>query len=400
MANENPSGGTSVMKQWFPTVFVALGCTGVGLAAGLSFGARGSDARTVAPAQQVSDRRVRLPSELAQRSGIRTARVTRTALSPTLELVGSVDFDADRVADIGGRISGRITALFVRPGDEVREGTPLAQIESAALGDAIADYLSARANAVAARQNANREIELGQQQLSTARSVEQARAAAAAIEAELRGAEQRLLAMGLTPDEVRALSNGRGSRHVTLRAPIAGRVISRSAVLGQTVESTSTVIRVADLSRVWVLLDVFEKDLARVRVGDRAEIVSETYPHRVFQGTVNYIDATVDTRTRTARVRIEVDNPEQLLRPGQFVTARVRTHGDGTREAITIPRRALVQIEGRPAVFVRVGPQEYEVRTLELGVSDGDHVEVVRGLEEGADLVVEGVFALKSELQR
>lgn len=341
--------------------------------------------------QDPDNRRVRLVDGAARRLGVRTARVERRPLSPTIELVGSVDFDAERVADIGGRIPGRVARLLVALGAEVREGQALAEIESAALGDAYADYLSARANAEAAHARLRREMELARQQLTTAPALEEARAAAAQYDAQVRGARQRLAAMGAGSD---------GAQRVILRAPIAGRVIRRDVVLGQTIEETDRLMRIADLSSVWVLLDVFERDLGRVRVGDHVEITSETYPGRTFTGTVGYIDATVDTTTRTARVRVVVQNPDLLLRQGQFVTARLRTSAEGVREAITVPRDAVVQIEGHPAVFVSIGPGEFEARSVVLGVRDGDALEVRRGLDAGDEIVVEGAFALKSELQR
>jgi len=343
--------------------------------------------------------RIHITAGLAERAGVRVATIERRQMSPSLQLVGSVEFDADRVADVGGRIAGRITRMFVTPGMDIRAGAPLAEIESASLGDAIATYLSSRANLIAARANLNRELALHRQQLTTAAALEASRARAQALEAEVRGAEQRLLAMGAEPREIRGYTGASRDRHVTLRAPISGRVITRQAVLGQVVEATSTVMRIADLAELWVQLDLFERDLARVRIGDRAEISSETYPGRLFHGVVSHLDSTIDLRTRTARVRIEVDNTDLVLRPGQFVTARVQVSGT-SHTSLSIPRSALVQLEGRDTVFVRVAPEEYEPRDVQLGVAEGETVEVVRGLENGDSLVIEGAFALKSELQR
>lgn len=353
---------------------------------------------TVAAA--AASRRVRLDPELARRAQIRVERAARTRVSSTLQLVGSVDFDATRTAEVGGRISGRITRINVRPGDNVRTGDALAEIESAHLGEAIAQYFSAQARLIAARQSLARETALASQHLTTATALEEARADAQALQAEVRGAEARLLAMGIARSELPSMQGASGAHRVTLRAPIAGEVIARQGVVGQSVEPTSTILRIGDTSELWVLLDVFERDLARVHDGDRAEIVCETWPGRRFNGTVEHVDPVIDPSTRTARVRVEVTNEGALLRPGQFVTARLKPAGAESREVVTIPRAALVQLEGRPAVFVSTGGDSYEPRVLELGADDGDRVEVVRGLLEGDEVVVEGAFALKSELQR
>ena len=350
-------------------------------------------------AAATSSREVKLSDELAKRANLATEPVIKRALAPTLDLVGSVNFDADAVADVGGRIAGRITRVMVTVGDMVASGQPLVELESNNLGEALAELLSARANLIAAENHAKRETALGEKQLSSAPVVETARANAKALQAEVEGAEQRLLAMGITPAELKHLRAGDGPRTVTLRAPIAGEVVERYAVLGQVVDPTEPILRIADLSRLWVELDVFERDLAHVAEGDEVEIRSETYPDKTFRGTVNHVNATVDVATRTARVRIEVPNPERLLRPGQFVHARLSTRGT-TEPIIAIPRKAVLQVEGEPSVFVQADKGRYVVRPVELGRVAGDLVEVKRGLIEGERIVIEGGFVLKSELQR
>ncbi len=371
---------------------------GVGVAVGRSTApAASAPAASAAAAVRTQ---VRLDPELARRAQIRVERAARARVSSSLQLAGSVDFDATRTAEVGGRIAGRITRILVRPGDVVRAGDALAEIESAQLGEAIAQYFSAQARLIAARQTLAREGSLASQRLTTAQAHEEARANAEALQAEVRGAEARLMAMGIARTELPSMLSASGARRVTLRAPIAGEVIARQGVVGQSVEPTSIILRIGDTSRLWVLLDVFERDLARVHDGDRAEIVCETWPGRSFHGAVEHVDPVVDPSTRTARVRVEVDNENALLRPGQFVTARLHPAGAEARDALTIPRAALLQIEGRPAVFVAAGRDAYEPRTLDLGAGDGDRVEVLRGVAEGDEVVVEGGFALKSELQR
>jgi len=390
-----------VKKNYIGVVAGVLG----GLAVGLGIDAHGSNAGssqpTTANAQQqsASARQVKLSPELEKRAQLRTLKVVRSSLAPSLSLVGSATFDADAVADVGGRIDGRITRMHVSIGDKVREGEPLVEIESNQLGEAMATLLSARANLIAAENHETRQTELGEKQLSSALIVERAKAEAKALRAEVKGAEQRLLAMGLTSNDLAALDKGNGPRRITLRAPIAGEVVERYAVLGQVVDPTQPILRIADLGKLWIKLDVFERDLAHVAVGDQVEIMSEMHPGRTFQGAVSYVDATIDMVTRAAPVRIEVQNPDRLLRPGQFVHARLSTQGD-KRQAIHIPRRAVTRVEGEPAVFVTSAPKTYVARTVELGPSMGEQVEIMRGLVEGDVIVTDGAFVLKSELER
>jgi cobalt-zinc-cadmium efflux system membrane fusion protein len=376
----------------------------LGVVVGASLGpfllGKDEEAAASASAQaNASTRDVKLSEELARRAKLVTELVAKKPLSPTLDLVGSVDFDHDAVADVGGRIAGRITRVMVTVGDKVTAGQPLMEIESNELGDALAALLSARANLTAAEHHAARETALGAKQLSSAPVIETARASASALSAEMRGAEQRLLAMGLTEAELKSLKAGAGPRRITLRAPIEGEVVERYAVLGQVVDPTQPILRIADLSRLWVQLDLFERDLAHVAIGDGVEILSETYPGRSFLGKVAYIDATVDTATRTAEVRIEVPNPERLLRPGQFVHARLTTRGR-SEVVIAVPRKAILQVDGEAAVFVQLNKDKFAARAIELGRAAGDWIEIKRGLSEGERLVTEGGFVLKSELLR
>jgi cobalt-zinc-cadmium efflux system membrane fusion protein len=375
-------------------VAISLGVAGLGASDGSAPGA------LEAPHAHAADSRtVMLSKELGARAKLETARISNQTMSPTLQLVGSVAFDANRVAEVGGRIEGRVTRMLVTIGDVVKKGQPLCELESNELGMVLSDLLGARANLIAAEHNEKRESALFEQQLASAPVVERARAEVKALRATLHGAEQRLLAMGLSPRELDRIGKAEGPRRITLRAPLDGEVVARYAVLGQVVSPTQPVLRIADLDQLWVELDVSEHDLAHAAEGNEVEIASETYPDKTFRGRVAHMDATVDLATRTAGVRIEVSNEERLLRPGQFVTARLSTSGPG-HPSLRIPRKAILQVEGQPSVFLVAGKQQYVARSIELGTEAGDWIEVTRGLVEGDTIVTAGAFALKSELLR
>jgi cobalt-zinc-cadmium efflux system membrane fusion protein len=338
--------------------------------------------------------RVRLPEGLRRHAGVRVEAVRSAALAPSLEVGGSVEFDPERVAEVGGRVGGRITRIHAAPGAIVRAGDPLVSLASPALGQLASSGLTARAQLVAARANLARLEALSAQRLVTGLELDEARARVGTLLAELRAVEAQQSALGL-----RGAERG-SSAEVTLRAPIAGRVVLREARVGQVIDATDTLLRVADLTRVQVSLAVFERAVGRVRAGDRVELRAESHPDRTFDGRVLHVGSVIDPETRTASVRVAVDNADESLRPGQFVSATVRLSAPG-RAALLLPRDAVVLIEGQPTVFVALaGDTEFEPRPIGLGGEDGARVEVTRGLQDGERVAVDGVFALKSELQR
>jgi cobalt-zinc-cadmium efflux system membrane fusion protein len=290
-----------------------------------------------------------------------------------------------------------VARLRAGVGDLVRVGQALAEIESAEIGQAQAAYLSARARAQAAQANLSRERELAAQRISSAREREVAEAQAASDVAELRAARERLRAIGLGDAEIEALekAGGTGGR-VPLRAPIAGTVVARTLTLGQAVERATDAFKIVDLRHLWVLLDLYEKDLDRVHAGQKVELRTETAEK--LSARVAYVNPLVDEKSRTANVRIEIDNPAGKLRPGQFVSARLV--GDGAAvELLAVPERAVKMVDGKRIVFVKKGAG-FERRVVEIGGSGAELVEIRAGLSEGEEVVTDGAFLLKSELLR
>jgi cobalt-zinc-cadmium efflux system membrane fusion protein len=188
---------------------------------------------------------------------------------------------------------------------------------------------------------------------------------------------------------------------VALKAPIAGTVVERLVTLGQAVERADDAFKIVNLEHLWVLLDVYEKDLQRVHVGQKVSLRTESRPGEVFKGSLAYINPLIDEKTRTAHVRIECDNPDGKLMPGQFVSAKLAgdSAGQAPVEALAVPRQAVQTVDGKSLVFVRRA-DGFERRVVELGVSGGDLVEVRAGIKAGEEVATEGAFLLKSELLR
>jgi cobalt-zinc-cadmium efflux system membrane fusion protein len=272
----------------------------------------------------------------------------------------------------------------------VKAGDVLAEIESAELGQAQAEISVAKARRRIAEVSSKRETELLQKQLTTLREAEDAELQLAERKAALTAANQRVAALG----------GAAGPFGVYLvKAPIAGHIVERRVDVGQTVESDVVAFRVADLSSLWVELAVFERNIGAIRVGDQVEVRPMSEPNLVIKGRVDHVEQVLDVSTRSAGVRVLVDNQEGKLRPGQSVQASIHATGP-TRDVISVPDAAVTYVDGQPTVFVAEAADRVVPVAVKLGVSDGLRQEIVEGVAVGQQVVVGGVFALKSELYR
>jgi len=365
---------------------------------GSPVGERGAAAGPVtAPA---GARPLALAPAVQEKNPVRVARVELTRLGGDVQVVGTVAFHEDHFAVVGPLVAGRISRLGAGVGDLVRRGEVLAEIESAEVGQARADLVAARARSAAAEANLRRETELAEKKISSSREREVANAQAVTEQAGVRAATMRLRAIGLSPSDIEQLDRGDAAGQVPIRAPIGGTIIERRVTLGQAVERATDAFKIADTSQVWVTLDLYEKDVGRVHAGQEVEMWTDARPGESFRGHVAFIVPVIDEATRTAKVRLEVPNPNGALQAGQLVTARVLA--DSARDAaevLAIPRSAVEQLEGKTVVFVKNG-DGFERRSVITGSSGGDRVEIRKGLVPGELVAVEGAFLLKSELLR
>jgi cobalt-zinc-cadmium efflux system membrane fusion protein len=327
----------------------------------------------------------------ADRTGIKLSAVRRAPLTPVVKVVGTVDFNPRQVAAVGARIQGFVRRVMALPGDMVSVGDPLAEIESAGLGQAQADLSVARAHSKAAEMNARRESTLLKQGLTTAREAEVASATLSSQEASLQAAQQRVLALG-------GRRAGRLGVYI-LRAPLRGNVVESHISVGQSVEADLVAFRVANLDDLWIDLSVFERTIGMVRIGDLVEVTPMADVKTLIRGKVAHVSEVLDLNTRSGKVRVQVDNKNRLLRPGQSVTAVIHA-ATPTHESLSVPFEAITYVDGRPTVFVANGPTRVTPTPVELGVSDGRQQEILSGVREGQSVVSQGVFALKSELFR
>jgi len=359
-----------------------------------------AEAAMTDPTADAKTGRLSLP-ERGAANALKVVKVERTILAGDIQVVGSVAAAENHFAVVGPSVAGRVVRLRVGVGDQVKKGQILGDVESSEAGQARGEYIAAKAGMAAAEANAVRERDLAARQISSNREREVADAQAVAQRAKMRSALAHLRAIGFDPGEVHALEQeGSEGALIPLRAPIAGTVIRRTVTLGQSVERSTDAFTIANLDRLWVQLDIYEKDLARVHPGQRVNLRTDAAAGEVFKARVAYVDPVIDEKTRTAHVRIEFDNAQRKFRLNQLVTARII--GDNEHAGppvLTVPNGAVQRVEGTPIVFVRKR-DGFEKRTVEPGLSAGDLVEVRSGLNEGEEVAMAGAFLLKSELLR
>ena len=324
-------------------------------------------------------------TELA--AGIVTTRAEERLFAPIIEAVGQLEFDQNKLARLSARGEAIVLEVKVDVGDEVRRGQTLVVLASGAVGGSQSRLAAAEARAAAARPALAREESLQGAGISSRRDVEQARAELAAAEAERDTARAELRAAG-AGDEA-------GGGRYALVAPFDGTVVARAAMVGRSASAETALIEVADVRLLWALLDVPEERAGAVRAGQKVTVRVDG-SGEVREARVTRVAASVDLRTRTVRVRVDLPNPDRSLRAGSFVRGTIEVAP--ARKALLLPRKAVQRAQEHDLVFVRTAPGVYDPVAVRLGGRAGDDVEVVAGLARGAEVVTTGAFVLKTEI--
>ena len=323
----------------------------------------------VAPATgaDTTHNRVSVDVAAAQSLDIRLETVGRESLTQTVRAVATVVPDEARISHVHTRVAGWIEHLDVNTtGEFVKAGQPLAHLFSQELLSSQTEYLSARRNT----------------------------SASGISSAVLASGRTRLGVLGMTASEIDEIERaGEPKRLVTVVAPRSGVVVSRGVTVGTSVDPSTRLLTIADLSRVWVFAEVPEASIPGVRIGTPAELDFPASGRAPFTARVDFVYPTLTERTRTLRVRLSAPNPTGALRPGLYGNAVFRAAG---QHVITVPRDAVVDTGLQQHVFVAVGDM-FEPRAVTVGVQLADRVEIRDGLREGEQIVAAGVFLLDSE---
>jgi membrane fusion protein, copper/silver efflux system len=310
--------------------------------------------------------------------GIRTTTLAKQRLAKTIRTVGLVQTDETRTSHVHVKFEGFIEELYVDyVGKTVKKGQPLFKIYSRDLLAAEQEYLSSRAA-------------LGR--IPPGASIEPARAATRDLTAASRKRLELFDVPRSTLNEIER--TGEAQRAITILSPQTGIVIAKEALKGIAVTPMMHLFVIADLSRVWVVADVYERDLAQVKLGQRAKLAIDAFPGRAFTGLVTFISPTLDEITRTAKVRFEFANPGLLLKPRMYATVELAVD---LGEGVVVPSDAVVDTGERKIVFVAHGGGHFEPRPLKLGMALDGAYQVLEGLKEGDSIAAEGQFLLDSE---
>jgi cobalt-zinc-cadmium efflux system membrane fusion protein len=327
-----------------------------------------------------------------------------TQLTEYLRATGTVQPIDSRIGVVGPLARGRITEVRAKIVERVEARQTLAVFDNIEAGELLSQEQSARADLerlkaqlIPATRQAERSRRLADIGAGAEKDYESSKAEKEGIEADIRsqqaqidGIRQRLRRFGIADD------SPRGTFLTPLRAPFSGVVTKAQASPGDVVDAGRDVFTIADLSRIWVQAEVYEKDLGRIRIGQSAFITVDTYPNQSFEGKVAYISDVLDPQTRTARVRCEVANHDLRLKTDMFANIELPTKF--SKQALAVPASALQEVEGKNVVFIRHSATQFEKREVEKGVTVNNQTEIVSGLKPGEPVVTQGAFHLKSIL--
>jgi len=352
---------------------------------------------TAAAAQTAAPISLQIPPSSQAGRDLVIAPVKHEAMQQRIVATAIVEPDAAAVADISSIIPARVTKLIVQPGQYVKAGDPLVILSSVELGETKTEYLKARSLEAISGQRLKREQDLYAKKITPMRDLLDARAQHDAALAEYEASREKLRLL-ITPADLSTVqwtANGHPLSEFPLVSPIAGTLVKRDLRIGGMVDRDGPApLTVINLERVWVVANIFEHDLAGLRTGDLAEITVEAYPNRNFTGRITYIGDEVDRTTRAVRAKIEVPNPDHVLKPGMFARTTIDT--GSARGVIVAPETAIYEVDGKDVVFVPDGDGRFSVRPVTLGRRGNVTVEITAGLKQGDQVVAKGGLALKS----
>lgn len=357
-------------------------------------GAAGGETRDGTKAQEAVDSIVTLDSTALRLAGIQLGAVVSVAAGGLLAN-GTITYDANHVSVVAPRVEGRVTELRTDLGQAVNAGAVLATIDSREVAQIRGEVEKARAMTEVTQNTYEREKRLYEQNISSQKEMLEAQAAYKSALAEYNGALAEMSGLGA--------GGGLGGLY-GLTSALSGIVVDRNAMPGQIVGPSTNLFTVADLSHVWITVDIYESDVTRVRQGALAVVSPRALAGEAFRGRVTYAGGVVDTTSRTLKVRVEVDNASLRLRPGMFAQVRIdtpsatRISGGGA----VVPELAVQDLNGKTVVFVPIGvPGRFVAREVVVGSRAGSGlVTIMAGLRVGDTVVTKGAFQLKAELTK
>jgi cobalt-zinc-cadmium efflux system membrane fusion protein len=335
-----------------------------------------------------------------QMAHIHLVAVEKTKLPRLLRLTGNATYNAFKTTPVFSAIGGPVHEILVAPGETVHAGQPLLTVNSPDYSAARSAYIKARAAFFLADKIYTRAQDLFSHGAIAEADLQQAESARAQAQADMQSSEDALRALGLNDPEAVVKNPPKMTSQIPVIAPVGGEVVERLVGPGQLLLAGATqIFTISDMNTVWVLVNVYQNDMAYVRPGDPVDITTDSYPD-VFHGKISYIAPALDPTTRTLQARIVTSNPGKKLKKDMYVTATVQA--GAIRDALTVPDAAVLRdTENQPFVYVQSGSNQFARRLIKVGDSQGSRTQVTDGLKEGERVVGDGSLFLqfKNSLQ-
>jgi cobalt-zinc-cadmium efflux system membrane fusion protein len=335
-----------------------------------------------------------------QMSHIQVVAVDKSKLPRALRLTGAVAYNAFKTTPVFSAVGGPVQEILAEPGQNVKVGQTLLTVTSPDYSAARSAYLKAVTAFQLADKNYDRSKDLYEHKAIAERDLQQAESDRAQAQADQQSAEDALRALGIRDPESLVKAPPKTTGQIPVPAPAAGQIVERLVGPGQLLQAASTqCFTISDMSTVWVLVNVYQNDLAYVRKGDRVDLTTDAYPD-IFHGTISYIADALDPNTRTLQARIVTENPGYKLKKDMYVTATV--HAGALANALTVPDAAVLRdTENQPFVYVQTGSNQFARRLVKVGDSQDGRMLIEDGLKEGEHVVGDGSLFLqfKNSLQ-
>ncbi len=364
----------------------------------ISCGGSGSDAATRnSDANGGNPALFTIPAD--QMSHLQVLTIQPTTLIRSLRLTGAVAYNSFRTTPVITQVSGPVSRIMVVPGQRVQKGQPMLYVASPDYSQLRTNFLKAKDAYALAQKSYTRAKDLYDHHAIAEQNLEQAESAEVQAGGDLASSEAALKVMGITDPD--ALAKAPPSFEVPVLAPIGGEVVEQDVSVGQLIQPAATqCFMISDTSNVWVLVNVYQKDLPYVRVGDTVEIQTDTYP-QVFHGRISYVAASLDPNTRTLQARIETENPGEKLKKDMYVSAVVKA---GTiKDAVAVPDSAILRDNvNQPFVYAETASNQFGMRSVTLGESLQGQTQITNGLKPGDHVVGDGSLFVQfaNSLQR
>jgi cobalt-zinc-cadmium efflux system membrane fusion protein len=334
-----------------------------------------------------------------QMSHVQVLKVQPTTLNRSLRLTGAVAYNGFRTTPVITQVSGPVSKVVIAPGQHVHQGEPMLYVSSPDYSQLRTNYLKAKDAYALAQKSYARAKDLYEHKAIAEQNLEQAESAEVQASGDLAAAQAALKVLGITDPD--ALVQTPPSSEVPVKAPIGGLVVEQDVAAGQLIQPGSTqCFMISDTSNVWVLVNVYQKDLPYVRVGDTVTIQTDTYPES-FHGRISYVAASLDPNTRTLQARIDTNNPGEKLKKDMYVVAMV--NAGNIANAIALPDAAVLRDnENQPFVYAATSSNQFGRRTVTLGESLNGQTQITGGLKAGDEVIGDGSLFLQfaNSLQR